>query len=238
MAGLKTAVIDKGRKEKKQLTAKKNKRLIPLKTSFQRYADVFNALGLNCTLNENLIPVKKRRWPGIALSPPSSAHKNICIAPFAKHREKTYPPEKMKAVIGALSKEKHCRVFLLGGKDEAAVLQSWEKEFPGVINIAGRFSFFDELSILSNMDLVISMDSANMHLASLFGVPVVSIWGATHPFAGFYGWSQDVANAVHIDLYCRPCSVFGNKPCYRGDHACMKNLEEERIVARTLEILS
>ena len=82
------------------------------------------------------------------------------------------------------------------------------------------------------MELVVSMDSANMHLASLFGVSVVSIWGATHPYAGFYGWNQSMENAVQIDLYCRPCSVFGNKPCYRGDHACMKHLAEEKILEK------
>ena len=58
---------------------------------------------------------------------------------------------------------------------------------------------------------------------------VISIWGATHPFAGFLGWGQDEKNIVQIDLYCRPCSVFGNKPCYRGDHACMNRIEEEMV---------
>ena len=87
------------------------------------------------------------------------------------------------------------------------------------------------------MDTLISMDSANMHLASLFGVPVISVWGATHPFAGFYGWAQPADNAVQIDLYCRPCSVFGNKPCYRGDHACMQQLPEEKIMEKVMNII-
>ena len=116
------------------------------------------------------------------------------------------------------------------------ILNEWEKEFPGVINLAGKFSFKEELAIISHMDTMVSMDSANMHLASLFGVPVVSVWGATHPFAGFYGWAQPADNAVQIDLYCRPCSVFGNKPCYRGDHACMQQLPEEKIIEKVMSI--
>jgi len=115
-------------------------------------------------------------------------------------------------------------------------LNEWEKEFPPVISIAGKFSFAEELAIISHMDMMISMDSANMHLASLFGVPVVSVWGATHPFAGFYGWGQPADNAVQIDLYCRPCSVFGNKPCYRGDHACMEQLPEKKILEKVITI--
>jgi ADP-heptose:LPS heptosyltransferase len=81
------------------------------------------------------------------------------------------------------------------------------------------------------------MDSANMHLASIYGVPVVSIWGATHPFAGFYGWMQDVNNIVQADLYCRPCSVFGNKPCYRGDHACMQMITTEMLMQKIEALL-
>jgi ADP-heptose:LPS heptosyltransferase len=121
-----------------------------------------------------------------------------------------------------------------GGKNEVMILDEWEKEFPGIINLAGKFSFAEELAIISHMDKMISMDSANMHLASLFGVPVVSVWGATHPFAGFYGWAQPSDNAVQIDLYCRPCSVFGNKPCYRGDHACMEQLPKEKIIEKVI----
>jgi ADP-heptose:LPS heptosyltransferase len=82
------------------------------------------------------------------------------------------------------------------------------------------------------------MDSGNMHLASLYGVPVVSIWGATHPFAGFYGFGQDHSNAVQADLYCRPCSVFGNKPCYRGDWACMHMIEPRQVIDKVDDVIN
>ena len=42
-----------------------------------------------------------------------------------------------------------------------------------------------ELNLMSHLDVMLSMDSANMHLASLVNIPVVSVWGATHPYAGF-----------------------------------------------------
>ena len=103
---------------------------------------------------------------------------------------------------------------------------------PSVYNMAGKFSFEEELAIISHLDVMISMDSANMHLASLYNIPVISIWGATHPFAGFYGWGQDEKNIVSVDLSCRPCSVFGNKPCWRGDHACMQMITEKMIIEK------
>lgn len=233
--GIKTATIDKGRKEKKQLTRKENKRLVQLKTSFQRYADVFSSLDMPVILNTAQPVFARQPLPEKAIPLFSKTKKNICIAPFAKHREKMYPIEKMKLVVKELLSQNNVQLFLLGGgKNEVTILNEWEKEFPDVINLAGKFSFGEELAIISHMDRMISMDSANMHLASLFGVSVVSVWGATHPFAGFYGWGQPTDNAVQIDLYCRPCSVFGNKPCYRGDHACMEQLPGEKILEKVI----
>ena len=238
IAGYKTAGIDKGRKEKRELTSRRNKHLVQLKTSFQRYADVFTSLGLRLMLDVFQPPFSKQPLPSTMAPHFAVAKKNICIAPFAKHEEKMYPPAKMKKIIHKLCGDPQYQVFFLGGgKNEVAILNEWTKELPGVINLAGKFSFKEELAIISHMDLMVSMDSANMHLASLFGVPVISVWGATHPFAGFYGWAQPGANAVQIDLYCRPCSVFGNKPCYRGDHACMQQLREEIIIEKVISVL-
>lgn len=235
LSGIKIARIDKGRNEKKQLTRKRNKRFVQLKTSFQRYADAFAELGLTVSLNNAQPVFRKQELPAAAEQLLSTEKRNICIAPFAKHKEKMYPLEKMKAVLKNLSTQNDLQFFFLGGgKAETEMLSDLEKEFPGSINLAGKFSFKEELAIISHMDAMISMDSANMHLASLFGVPVISVWGATHPFAGFYGWNQPADNAVQIDLYCRPCSVFGNKPCYRGDHACMQQLPETMIIEKIL----
>src|SRR5688572_15170945 len=237
MAGIKSEAIDKGRKEKRQLTDKINKKLFPLKTGFQRYADVFISLGFPVVLNKTQRTLPKQDLPEAAVAFFSSNKEHICIAPFAKHKEKMYPPDKLKRVLKHLAEKDSYQVFLLGGgTDEINILKEWEHEFPGVINLAGRFSFREELAIISNVDLMVSMDSANMHLASLFGVPVISVWGATHTFAGFYGWGQPDENAVQIDLYCRPCSVFGNKPCYRGDHACMEQLPEKKIIEKVITI--
>jgi ADP-heptose:LPS heptosyltransferase len=143
----------------------------------------------------------------------------------------------MKEVISLLLRHKEIKIFLFGGNSDAAMFQQWEKEFERVESMAGKFNFQRELQLISNLDVMISMDSANMHLASLYSVPVVSIWGATHPYAGFYGWGQLPENAVQIDLYCRPCSVFGNKPGYRGDLACLNNISPLTVYNKVMENL-
>ena len=83
---------------------------------------------------------------------------------------------------------------------------------------------------MSQLDVMLSMDSANMHLASLVGAPVVSIWGGTHLYAGFKGWNQKAEDCIQLDLPCRPCSVYGNKACSRGDYACMNGITPEQII--------
>ena len=142
----------------------------------------------------------------------------------------------MKVLVQEIVAQDH-HMILFGSKEEAVLLQEWEKEINNITNIAGKFYFAEELAVISHLDVMISMDSANMHLASLYNIPVVSIWGATHPYAGFYGWAQDKNNIVSIDLYCRPCSVFGNKPCYRGDHACMQNISQAMVMEKLTNIL-
>src|SRR5688572_6295806 len=68
MAGIKSEAIDKGRKEKRQLTDKINKKLFPLKTGFQRYADVFISLGFQVVLNKTQRTLPKQDLPGEAIA--------------------------------------------------------------------------------------------------------------------------------------------------------------------------
>ena len=160
----------------------------------------------------------------------------IGIAPFAAHVGKMYPREKMEKVINKITlSHPTWRIFLFGGgKDEVDVLNSWAEKYPQCVCVANVLhGLEEELILMSHLDTMVSMDSANMHLASLVGTRVVSIWGATHPYCGFMGWNQQEDDAVQITtLSCRPCSVFGNKPCYRGDFACMNNILPEEIVQR------
>ena len=84
---------------------------------------------------------------------------------------------------------------------------------------------------------MISMDSANMHFASWAGVPVVSVWGATHPYAGFYGWRQDPDWAVQVALECRPCSTNGGRQCRRGDCLCMNSITVDMVMDKVRKVL-
>jgi ADP-heptose:LPS heptosyltransferase len=230
MAGYPVQQIDKGRAEKKKLTRVSKKQLVPLASTFERYADVVRKLGF---------PVELPKEVSLKLSSRLVSNPlRLGIAPFAQYREKTYPPALIKQVILQLQQELTLSIFLFGAPGaEATELQQWEKELPGVVNRAGKQSFQEELKEIASLDAMVAMDSANMHIASMFAVPVISIWGATHPFAGFMGWRQPLENAVQVDLSCRPCSVFGNKPCHRGDWACMTTISPATVVSKVKAVL-
>ncbi|MDQ1160111.1 ADP-heptose:LPS heptosyltransferase [Chryseobacterium sp. SORGH_AS 447] len=217
--GLKVFKIDKGKEEKEQLTDIWNLNKVQLKSTVERYADVFREMGFKVQLSHQLRPA-----PG--------EKSGIGFAPFAQHRGKMLPLEKSYELARILA-QKYTLYFFGGGKDEIETLEKWQQEIPNTFSLAGKLSLTEELKKISQLELMISMDSANMHLASLMGTRCISVWGQTHPYAGFLGFGQSEDDVVQIkDLTCRPCSVFGDKECYRGDWACLEELEVKKIVEK------
>jgi ADP-heptose:LPS heptosyltransferase len=238
--GCKVAHIDKGKKEKRDSIACK-KLDTPLKHTMQRYREVFDKLGFSAPMAfNNFFDFVPRNLSCLKSVVTEKKGKWIGIAPFSKHRGKIYPLEKMSKVIDMLSGEDNTTIFLFGsGKEEQKVLSRWVSKYPNTIDLTGKLDLQKEMLLISYLDVMLSMDSANMHLASLVQVPVVSVWGATHPSMGFYGLGQDIANAVQIELECRPCSVFGELPCLRDgeDYACMERIAEESVVSGVHRVL-
>lgn len=240
MAGVATARIDKGRCGKRKLVRRYFKVFRQQETSFSRYEKVFEKLGF--PVSAGFVSVFKKGKGDFSLieglTGAKDGQKWIGIAPFAKHKGKIYPLHLQEQVVAHWASDKRVKLFLFGGgKEEEALFADWERRYPGSVFRLKGLDMHAELVLMSYLDVMISMDSANMHLASLVGTPVLSIWGATHPYAGFMGWKQNPANAVQVDLYCRPCSVFGQKPCYRGDYACLNRILPETIIRRGEQLL-
>lgn len=201
--------IDKGRREKKDLISGKNR--IQLKTTHQRYADIFRKIGLNVNLADPTFFERQALPKTISDFLKNKASKKIIgIAPFAAHKGKMYPLEKMKAVVKQLSK--NYAILLFGGKNDTEKLKSLVLN-ENVFSIAGKLSFKEELNGISNLDLMLSMDSGNAHLAANYGVKVITIWGVTHPFAGFAPFHQpkDFALLPNLEKFPKiPTSIYGN----------------------------
>lgn len=230
--------INKGRAEKKALTRQSKKEKHQLRSSVARYADVFIEAGFPIEVDMVLRKEKRRNIP-IVLG--EKYTKWIGIAPFAKHQGKIIPMETIEELIRLLAKSNpKDRIFIFGGgAQEKEAAEKLEDKFNNSTSLVGRITLTEELDLISNLDIMVSMDSSAMHMSSLVGTKVVSVWGATHHYAGFLGAGQSVDNIVEIeDLECRPCSVYGHKPCIKGTYECLKRIEAKQIHAKILENLS
>ena len=236
--------IDKHRSQRRALVATKKKVLEPLPTSFENYAEVLAKLGYPVKLEfRSLFPPE---GGDLNLLPAAIGQKKdneqwIGIAPTAAYPAKCYPTDRMLTIIERLTaKHPNARIFLFGrGETEDSLFTEWCAAIPQCVYVGRHLSdLHQELILMSHLDVMLSMDSANMHLASLTATPVVSIWGATHPYAGFMGWQQPAENAVQMELDCRPCSIFGNRSCRRGDMACLNRIEPEQIIEKVEHVIN
>lgn len=228
------ATINKGRKEKEHLTRAKAKQLVPLEHSVKRYADVLQRLTFKLQIPYELGGLEPVDLPPAVAPFFTHTRPRVGIAPFAKHKGKIYPLERTLELVKRLQRQ-GIQVFLFGSQgDEQHLLERWATKPDIVVIPTYHLNLLEELSVMQRLDLMVAMDSANMHLASWAGTRVLSIWGATHRFAGFYGWGQSENLAVERDdIACRPCSIYGNKPCMRGDYACL-DLSVDEIYKRVL----
>ena len=244
--GYKVYKINKHRELRKVITAEGDKKqLIQLPTAFENYKDSLSPALPRREGEKNML-----RYVNENLKPQTSNLKPLIgIAPFAAHKGKIYPLDKMEEVVRMIicndiankktppPSDIAKKVILFGGGgEERAKMQEWADKYPNV-HLASEYckNLREELQLMRELDVMLTMDSANMHLASLVGTRVVSIWGATHPYAGFLGWGQSMDDCIQRnDLKCRPCSIYGNKPCLRGDMACM-DISPEIISCKVLD---
>lgn len=202
--------IDKGRNEKSKLV--KGAVFKQLKTTHERYADVFRSLGYTLTLASPSFPEQSKLTNSTQKLIGIDNKKWIGIAPFAQYQSKMYPLDLLERVIAQLSK--NYKIILFGGGEkEINLLNSIQDKYNNVINLAGKLALNEELDVISNLDVMLSMDSGNAHIAALLGRKVISIWNVTHPFAGFAPFNQQetfnlLANKEQFPLI--PTSIYGN----------------------------
>jgi len=230
--GVRTAHIRKGRAEKRRrIRCGASADAAPLKHTVTRYCDVFRRLGFVFPDPE---PAVARRRPN-----PMGEKTGTWIgfAPFSAQAGKTYPEEQSREAVALLS-ARYDRVFVHGGGGgEARFAEEMERLHPNVTALYGRVTLAEEIDLIASLDCLVSMDSLAMHLASLTATRVVSVWGATHPSLGFLGYGSEPRGVLQAEMACRPCSVFGNRPCRYGDYRCLRAVTPRMIVDRVAELV-
>ena len=235
LSGKKTAKVDKGRAEKKALTQLENKIFKQLPTMLERHCKVFENLGFKIDLSNPKFPQKSVLDSQILGLIKNQNQKLIGIAPFAQYDSKVYPIDLMQLVIDQLALNSENKILLFGGgKSEVEILNSLLANKENVINCAGKINFEQELKLISNLDIMLSMDSGNAHIAAMLGIKVITLWGATHPFSGFSPFNQPIENCLTSDrnLYPKlPTSVYGNK-IIAGYNDVMRTILPSQIVSK------
>lgn len=247
LLGYRVIVFDKGRADKKAFVRKENKVTTPLPHTVTRYAAAFEKAGYPITLSgapyvqaDEVTSHRLSEWlNNLNLR---ENEKWIGIAPFAAHTSKVWPLTNYPRLIEKFLEHGHFRFFLFGaGKKEEEFFESLRTRFPDhCIVVAGNLDLTAELALMQQLGLIITTDSANMHLATLAGTPLLSIWGGTHPDVGFGPLESGAESILQIsrdELACRPCSVYGRETCLRGDFACLHRITADMIVDRALLII-
>lgn len=236
----KVACLDKGRREKKALTKHKNKVFKPLKPMSERYADVFRKLGYRLTLDKKINQNPLALTNEVLTLTKEKAPRWIGIAPFAQYDSKVYPIRQMEKIIFNLTENTDNHLFLFGGgKEEEKKLERMKQQLDNVTVVAGKLTFAQELVLISNLNLMISMDSGNGHLAAIYGVPTLTLWGNTHPFAGFAPYGQPFEHSLTSDRIkypLIPTSVYGNKKV-KGYENVMESISWETVIDKVEEML-
>ena len=238
-SGKKVAFTDKGRADKSALTRAKNKIFKPVKTMVQRHVETFKKLGFNVDLSNPKFPTKANLSNEIleitGEIPTFVGTRWIGIAPFAQYQSKVYPQDLMQEVIDELASDTNTKIFLFGGGNkEVEILNLLAKGKESVINVAGKLQLQQELDLISNLDVMLSMDSGNSHIAAMLGIKVITLWGATHPFAGFAPFDQPLENCLVSDrekFPKLPTSVYGNKKV-EGYEDAMRTISPKTVVAK------
>jgi len=221
--------INKGRNEKERLVS--GKIFAPLKSTHQRYRDVFEKIGIS------IKPLSKTQIHRVDISDLKLIPKNnkllIGIAPFAAHKGKEYPIVQMEEVIKEINKDFNVILFG-GGKKEEFILDDLAGKHSNVINIANKFSLDQEMDVISNLSIMLSMDSANGHIAALMGIKVLTIWGVTHPFAGFSPYGQTDKNNIlvnRLQFPKIPTSIYGEK-FPNGYEKAISSISPKEIISK------
>lgn len=233
LSGKKVAATNKGRADKKALTRAENKVFTPVKSMVERHIDTFQKLGFQISLETPIFPEKAKLSNEILEITGMKSQNWIGIAPFAQYDSKVYPQDLMQQVIDDLAENRSNKIFLFGGGDvEIQKLNQLKSQHDNVLVVAGQFKFQQELDLISNLDLMLSMDSGNAHIAAMLGVKVITLWGATHPYAGFKPFHQpdDFCISADREKYpLLPTSVYGNKKV-DGYEDVMRTIQPETIL--------
>ena len=156
----------------------------------------------------------------------------VAVAPGAASDLKRWPLERFSRIIRRLQKEFDAGVILVGGDADRELVAPLRENIPGIVDLTGNTSLTELAAVIKRSMLLLTNDSGPMHIAAAVGTPVVAIFGPSDHRR--YGPLGQFHKVVRLDLPCSPC---GQAQCPLGTHACMQDLDVEKVWASVASVI-
>ncbi|MBL0321664.1 MAG: glycosyltransferase family 9 protein [Ignavibacteria bacterium] len=154
------------------------------------------------------------------------------VAPGSAWPTKQWPADRFRALAERLV-HSGVQVAVLGDAATQGLMQGLD----GVVDLSGRTTLRQAAALIARANVVISNDSAPVHLASLQHVPVIAVFGPTVPEFGFAPFGPNGHVIEQRELACRPCSAHGTVTCPLGTHECMTTITVDTVFDSVLHTL-
>ena len=146
----------------------------------------------------------------------------VVIAMGAKHFNKCWLAPYWNSMIEKLKDEKY-QVVIIGTNEDRKILTGYKRAAKNAsLDLTGKLDLEETAGLLAKARLLITGDSAPLHLAEALGTPVVALFG---PTVREFGFAPFLENSVLLEkeLGCRPCSAHGRKKCtHKTEKQCMR----------------
>ena len=169
------------------------------------------------------------------------ANAPIVLASSSVWPTKQWPSWYFAILAGKLLKTYKRDILLIGTAQERAVcakVMYFVKNFQPpwfqkqIHDVSGQLNLPEVYALLTQSALLVSNDSAPVHLACAAGIPVVAIFGPTVPALGYAPLTKNSRVAEQKELSCRPCGLHGHKRCPQQHFRCMKDLTPLMVLER------
>ena len=196
-----------------------------------RYLDLLAALGSDVPdVSTRLEPPPEAEAEADALFEANrlTGRPVVALAPGARWDTKRWPARNFSETAAAMSGRGY-GVLVIGDESEREICRI-AASAGGCTDACGRLSLMATASVLKRASILVTNDSAPLHIAEAVGTPVVGLFGPTVRQFGYFPLLND-SIVLEKDLECRPCSRNGSRPCHIAARDCLDTIDSSEVLS-------
>jgi lipopolysaccharide heptosyltransferase II len=157
----------------------------------------------------------------------------VVVHPGATAPSRRYPAAGFAEVARRLAAATGARVLLTGGEGERPIVDEVERAAAGPTHaLAGRLDLAELAALIARAPLLISNNTAPVHIAAAVGTPVVDLYALTNP-------QHTPWRVPHRVLFQDvPCKYCYKSVCPEGHHDCLRRVDPQTVVDAALALLA